>query len=386
MPELVAIDLPAGPGFLTALRVAWDRGDAVLPLDQRLSPTAQEAVLNQLRPARVIGPDGAQHRRDGLPVEAGDALVMATSGTTGTAKGVILTHGAVAASADATTRRLGVDPDRHRWLACLPLNHVGGMAVVTRSLLTGTSLTMLPRFDRDAVRAAGGPEVLVSLVATALARVGAAAFRTVVLGGSAPPRNLPSNVVTTYGLTETGSGIVYDGVPLPGVEITIDAATKEVRLRGPMLMRAYRTGARALDADGWLATGDAGELGVDGKLLIHGRVGDMIITGGENVWPAPVEAALLSHPSVAEVAVAGRTDPEWGQRVVAWVVPTDGAHPPRLDELRRLVAEAVAPFAAPRQVVLVDHLPRTSIGKVQRALLPPPQREDAGWTGTPTSD
>ena len=101
---------------------------------------------------------------------------------------------------------------------------------------------MLPRFDRDAVRAAGGPEVLVSLVATALARVGAEHFRTVVLGGSAPPGNLPANVVTTYGLTETGSGVVYDGVPLPGVEVAIDAATREVRLRGPMLLRAYRDG------------------------------------------------------------------------------------------------------------------------------------------------
>ena len=147
----------------------------------------------------------------------------------------------------ATSRRLGGRPGRHRWLACLPLNHVGGLAVVTRSLLTGTPVTMLPRFDPDAVRAAVGPDVLVSLVATALARVGAEHFHTVVLGGSLRRRDVAANVVTTYGLTETGSGVVYDGLPLAGVEVAIDAVTREIRLRGPMLLRAYRDGSRPLD-------------------------------------------------------------------------------------------------------------------------------------------
>ncbi len=370
--DLVAIDLPGGPAFVTALRRAWDNGDAVLPLDQRLSKSAQQAVLDELRPAMVIGPNGHQHRPDGEPVEVGDALVMATSGTTGRAKGVILTRDAVLASAQATSQRLGVDPGEHRWLACLPLNHVGGMSVVTRSLLTGTPFVALPGFDREKVLAAGGPHVLVSLVPTALARVGAEHFRTVVLGGSAPPDDLPPNVIPTYGLTETGSGVVYDGTPLRGVEVAIVPGTAEVHVRGPMLFRGYRDGTEALTADGWLATGDAGEVDVDGRLHIHGRLTDVIISGGENVWPAPVEAALLTHPSVAEVAIAGTPDPEWGQRVVAWVVPADPTALPTLDELRRLVAESVAPFAAPRQVVLVDCLPRTSIGKLQRALLPRP--------------
>jgi O-succinylbenzoic acid--CoA ligase len=246
------------------------------------------------------------------------------------------------------------------------------MSVVTRSLLTDTPLVVLPGFDRDQVRAAGGPQVLVSLVPTALARVGAEHFRTVVLGGSAPPGNLPSNVIPTYGLTETGSGVVYGGTPLPGVEVAIAPNTREIHLRGPMLLRGYRDGTEALTADGWLATGDAGDLDADGRLQIRGRLTEVIISGGENIWPAPVEAALLTHPSVAEVAVAGTPDQEWGQRVVAWVVPADPTALPELDELRRLVAETVAPFAAPRQMVLVNRLPRTSIGKVQRALLPPP--------------
>ncbi len=258
--DLVAIDLPGGPEFLDALKAAWDSHDAVLPLDQRLSPAAKAALLDHLRPAAVVGTGGRTLRRDGLRVEPGDAVVVVTSGTTGVPKGVVLTHDAVAASARATTVRLGVEPDHHRWLACLPLNHVGGLSVVTRSLLTGTPLTVLPGFDADTVRHHSGPEVLVSLVATALRRVGAELFRTVLLGGSAPPSHLPDNVVTTYGMTETGSGVVYDGLPLDGVEVVADPGTSEIQIRGPMLLRAYRDGVRPLDDEGWFRTGDCGQL------------------------------------------------------------------------------------------------------------------------------
>ncbi|HUE60466.1 MAG TPA: hypothetical protein VMO88_12870, partial [Acidimicrobiales bacterium] len=120
---------------------------------------------------------------------------------------------------------------------------------------------------------------------------------------------------------------------------------------------------------GWFATGDMGRFGPDGRLQVEGRLSDLIISGGENIWPSSVEAALLRHRGVAEVAVAGVPDPEWGQRVVAWVVPSDPGDPPALDELVALVAERVAPFAAPKQVVSVHSLPRTSIGKVRRDLL-----------------
>jgi O-succinylbenzoic acid--CoA ligase len=371
VPDLVAIDLPGGPGFVIALRAAWDRGAAVLPLDQRLSRSAQGAVIDQLRPARIVHAAGEERISSGVPVEPGDALVLATSGTTGVPKGVVLTRGAVEASAWATSSRLAVDSARHRWLACLPLNHVGGLSVVTRGLITGTRLTVLPGFDRDQVLARSGAEVLVSLVATALRRVAAEHFHTVVLGGARAPAGLPPNVVTTYGLTETGSGVVYDGRPLDGVEVDIDG-TSEIRLRGPMLLRAYRDGSVPLTEGGWFATGDSGWLDAGGRLQVEGRLAELIITGGENVWPGPVEAVLETHPGVAEAAVAGWPDEEWGQRVVAWVVPADPGVPPTLPDLRVRVAEQLAPYAAPRQLVLLARLPRTAIGKVRRDCLPDP--------------
>jgi O-succinylbenzoic acid--CoA ligase len=372
MADLVAIDLPGGAAFVQALVRAWDAGHAVAPLDRRLAPPARRALLEVLRPACVVGQEGTERRRDGHEVADGDALVLATSGSTGQAKGVVLTHHAVAASARATSARLGAEPDRHRWLACLPLNHVGGLSVVTRALVTGTPVRALDGFDAAAVAAAAGPDVLVSLVPSALGRVDAARFYKVVLGGSAPPPSRPGNVVTTYGMTETGSGLVYDGVPLDGAEVSISPAG-EVLVRGPMLMRAYRDGTVPFDADGWFATGDGGFFGPDGKLQISGRLSDMIITGGENVWPAAVEDILLQHPGVSEVAVCGRPDPEWGERIVAWVVPDRRAGPPALADLRALVREQLAAFAAPRELVIVSSLPKTSIGKLRR-------EELRGWT------
>jgi O-succinylbenzoic acid--CoA ligase len=366
---LVAIDLPGGPAFVETLRRVWDGGDAALPVDQRLVRAARAELLDALAPAAVVDATGTTRRRKHVPVDDGDALVVATSGTTGSPRGVVLTHAAVRASAAATSRRLGVDPSRHRWLACLPLSHIGGLSVVTRALVLGAGLTVLAGFDAEAVNEHAGADVLVSLVPTTLARVDPSRFHTVVLGGSAPPDNLPPNVVTTYGLTETGSGVVYDGVALDGVELAVDERG-EIRLRGPMLLRAYRDGTVPTNADGWLATGDAGSIGPDGRLSVDGRLSDLIITGGDNVWPAPVEAILRRHPGVGDVAVAGRPDPDWGERVVAWVVPASGHDPPTLDQLRALVKDQLAAYAAPRELVVTESLPTTSIGKIRRQALP----------------
>jgi O-succinylbenzoic acid--CoA ligase len=368
---LVAVVARGTPDFVDVLRRTWDAGDAVAPVDPRLPAPAAEALLDSLAPAALVDPDDGERRArpGGRPVEPGDALVVATSGTTGAPKGAVLTHAAVAASAEATSARLGIDPDRDRWLACLPLAHVGGLSVVTRALHTGTPLTVLPRPEPAAVEEAArtGGATLVSLVATALARLDGSGFRAIVLGGAAPPATLPANALTTWGMTETGSGVVYDREPLPGVELAV--VDGELRVRGPMLARAYRDGTSTVDGDGWLATGDAAHLDEAGRLAVHGRMGDVIVTGGEKVWPDPVEAVLRTVPGVAEVAVAGRPDPEWGHAVVAWVVPEDRARPPSLDALRDAAKARLAPWAAPRRLVVVDRLPRTALGKVRRSQL-----------------
>jgi O-succinylbenzoic acid--CoA ligase len=235
--------------------------------------------------------------------------------------------------------------------------------VLTRAWHTGTPVEVHDGFDPAAVDdAARRGATHVSLVATALARIDARAWERIVLGGSAPPPDRPANTVATYGMTETGSGIVYDGVPLPGVELRIDDG--EILVRGPMVAARYRSGARVVDDAGWLRTGDLGRLD-DGVLTVHGRRGDMIITGGENVHPDPVERRLRAHPAVADAAVVGRLDPEWGQRVVAVIELRAGAEAPSLEELRDWVREALPAFAAPKELE-VRTLPRTALGKVRR--------------------
>jgi O-succinylbenzoic acid--CoA ligase len=223
---------------------------------------------------------------------------------------------------------------------------------------------------------------LTSLVPTTLRRLApdiADRFRRILLGGQEPPPVLAPNVVTTYGLTETGSGVVYDGRPLDGVEVRIIGG--EIQVRGPMLLRSYRNGSDPKDAYGWLATGDGGEIGADGRLVVHGRLSGMIISGGENIWPAAVESVLVRHPGVAEVAVAGAADAEWGERVVAYVVVAPGvdvAAERLLSELRDLVRTEIAPFAAPRQVVIVESLPRTALGKIRRDRFDQVEGQSAG--------
>ena len=374
MPELVALDLPAGDRFVAALRAAWDGGHAVLPIDPRLPRPAVARLVETLAPTVVVDAEGRHRRSSGRPTEPGDALVVPTSGTTGEPKGVVLTHHAVVASALATSARLEVDSGSDRWLACLPLAHIGGLSVVTRSVVTGTPCTVVDRCEPAEIERQGrSGATLVSLVATVLRRTDTSAFRRVLLGGAAPPEELPPQVVTTYGMTETGSGVVYDGRPLEGVEVRIGdsvvGAAGEVLVRGPMLLRAYRDGSDPTLPGGWLPTGDGGRLGSDGTLQVFGRMAEVIVTGGEKVWPSAVEEVLVDHPGIGQVAVWKRPDPEWGERVVAWVVPDDPAAPPPLGDLRELVASRLAPWAAPRQLVVVATLPRTDSGKVIRTAL-----------------
>jgi O-succinylbenzoic acid--CoA ligase len=370
--RLVALALPGGPAFVEHLLGAWDAGDAVLPVDLRLAGPARARLFAATRPACWIDESGDEHGfAGGEPVEEGDALVMATSGSTGEPKGVVLTHEAVAASATATNARLAVDTGVDAWWACLPLSHIGGLSVVTRSLVGGVRCEVVGGFSEGGAEdALAGGATLTSLVPAALRRLEPAVadrFRRIVLGGQAPPVGLAANVVTTYGMTETGSGVVYDGTSLDGVDVRI--LDGEIHVRGPMLLRSYRDGSDPKDADGWLATGDGGEVLADGRLTVRGRLTEMIISGGENIWPGVVESVVLSHPAVQEAAVVGVADAEWGQRVAAYVVVTPGesvAVSRLLSELRDLVVGEIARFAAPREVVIVESLPRTAIGKIRR--------------------
>ena len=359
MRELVAIDLPGGPDIVDALQRVWDAGDAAFVIDRRLPAAARTAQLSEIAPMAVIDQHGRSHLPNGRGVDDGDALVVATSGSTGTPRGVVLTHDAVAASADATSARLGITADDH-WLACLPLAHVGGLSVVTRALRAGTDLTVVDTVDTDVI--AHSTATRISLVATVLGRVDTAHFRTVLIGGARAPEQRAPNVVTTYGMTETGSGVVYDGVPLDGVEIRV--VDGEIHLRCPMLLRCYRDGSDPRTADGWFPTGDIGAVDADGRLRVEGRAGDVIVTGGEKVWPEPVEAVLADHPAIRDVVVVGLPDDEWGHVVTALIV--SDAVPP-LEEVRDLVKSRLPAWCAPHHLIAIDAVPRTALGKPRRA-------------------
>ena len=302
-----------------------------------------------------------------------DALIIATSGTSGRPKGIVHTHRSLEYMAFATSTALGVEGDT-RWLVALPLNHIGGFSIIPRALHTGAGLELLPRFEAGAVEAAARAGAThTSLVTTALARIDPSLFRRILLGGSAIPTDRPDNCIATYGMTETAGGVVYDGLPLNGVTVHIEAPDHdglgEIRISSPTMMRCYRDGTVPFDPEGFLATGDLGRMGPDGRLSVQGRADDVIVTGGHKVWPEPVEALLRGAPRVADAAVRARPDPEWGQAVEALVVPTDPSAPPSLGELRGIVKEHLPAYCAPQQLTLVDELPRTELGKLRRSRL-----------------
>jgi O-succinylbenzoic acid--CoA ligase len=379
---LVAIALPR-PAAARAIVAAWEAGEAVLPLDPEAPAPELAAILAAARPTHLLAGDGRSRRSGGEPAEAGVAAVVATSGTSGAPKLVELGADAIRWSARATSAALGAGPG-DRWLCCVPVHGVAGLAVLARAWHTGRPVEVHERFDPAAVRAAAGRATLVSLVPAMLRRLlaagdEAARFRRVLLGGGPVPADLAGEatgrgvgLVRTYGLTETFGGMVHDGHPLDGAEVRIEDPRGEVLVRGPMLFRRYRgdpARTAAVLAGGWLRTGDLGRLGPDGRLVILGRGDDLVISGGVNVHPDEVEAVLATHPGVAEAAVAGRPDPEWGQRVAAFVVPRDPARPPTLDELRAFTRQRLAAAKAPRELVLVPALPRSRSGKLLRRLL-----------------
>ncbi|MEZ5380943.1 MAG: AMP-binding protein [Microthrixaceae bacterium] len=370
--RLVALRMEGGPDYVAAVQRIWDHGDAVAPLPVNAPEPHLESLLAMLQAEVLIDPSGDRTQlAGGRPVEDGDALVIATSGTSGAPKGVVHTHRALEYMAFATSTALGADHTA-RWLVALPLNHIGGFSILPRALHTGASLEVLARFDAARVeQAAHAGATHTSLVTTALGRIDASLFRRILLGGSAIPADRPANCVATYGMTETASGVVYDGLALNGVSMRIDRPDADglghIRISSPTLLRCYRDGTDPVDDEGYLATGDLGRIDpTTGRLSVRGRADEVIVTGGHKVWPEPVETLLRADPSVADAAVRGRTDPEWGQAVEAVVVPTDAASPPGLGHLRSLIKEHLPAYCAPHSLVLVDRLPRSDLGKLRR--------------------
>jgi o-succinylbenzoate---CoA ligase len=356
---------------------------------------ALERVLAGSDPAMVAVSAHLDHEselralRVGEPIDDDVALVATTSGTTGAPKGALLTAAALTASATATHHRLGGPGS---WLLALPAHHIAGLQVLVRSALAGTvpvELDVSAGFDTarlaDAVRRLGPGRRYTSLVATQLAKALAdaaaaaalAELDAVLIGGGPAPRPVLESaasagitVVRTYGMSETAGGCVYDGVPLDGVRLRL-AADGRLTIGGATLAKGYRNPVAPdpFAEPGWFRTDDLGALDDSGVLTVLGRADDAISTGGLTVLPQPVEAALSSHPAVADCAVFGLEDARLGQRVVAAVVVSDGCAAPTLDALRAHVTRTLDATAAPRELHIVDELPRRGIGKVDRAEL-----------------
>jgi o-succinylbenzoate---CoA ligase len=314
------------------------------------------------------------------------AVVVSTSGTTGVPKGAMLTAAALTASASATHARLG---GPGCWLLTLPPHHIAGLQVLVRSVLAGTSPVALPpNFDAASLPAAidalGRGRRYASLVAVQLTKAldhpaacaALAGLDAVLIGGGPMPPGVADAaraagipVVRTYGMSETAGGCVYDGVPLDGVRVRIDAGDRVV-LGGATLAKGYRNppDPDPFTEPGWFHTDDLGVL-QDGVLRVLGRVDDAISTGGLTVLATIVETALATHPALAECAVFAVPDERLGQRVAAAIVVAPGCAPPSLAELRAHVVATLDVTAAPREVFVVSELPRRGIGKVDRRAL-----------------
>jgi o-succinylbenzoate---CoA ligase len=355
--------VPAPEVSVATVRAALD-GDAPLAVLPAGPPAVVAAARAVLRPEE--------------PLEPGADLVVVTSGSTGGGRAVLLSAAAVRASAAATLERLG---GPGHWLLALPVSAIAGLQVLCRSVLAGSPPTVRSPEEPLSAAVARMPagRRYTALVPTQLRRFLAAeagalrAFDAVLVGGAATDaallrraRQEDVRVVTTYGMTETAGGCVYDGHPLDGVKVRV--RNGGVELAGPTLALGYRldpVGTGAAFAGGWFATRDAGSLDGDGRLTVHGRLDDVLVTGGINVAPQAVEAALREHPDVADAVVFGRPDDEWGQRVVAAVVPAGGSAPD-LAALRPWVTERLGAPSAPRELHLLDAVPSLHTGKPDR--------------------
>lgn len=373
------LEIPTGPGLLAVL----PQLEAALAGDgPALAPVASDdhTQIERLRPAFAIGEPLTPGEDD--PHDP-TAIVIATSGSTGVPKGTLLPRSALQASAAATQLRLGPPGN---WLLALPAEHIAGLQVLLRSIAAGTTPNILDtgrtfkpdRFTKATAALPDGPHY-VSLVPTQLHRILTDAtataalqgFDAVLVGGSATATDLLHRaaeagvrVVTSYGMSETCGGCVYDGIPLDGVTATT-ADDGRISLQGRVVGRGYRgrPGHPAFAEPGTYRTDDLGSWH-EGRLQIVGRADDIIVTGALKVAPAMLENAISALSSVAQVVVVGVPDPEWGHRLVAVIVPTDPSTPPGLDAVQDACRPALA---VPTKVVVLDRIPTRGPGKPDRS-------------------
>jgi O-succinylbenzoic acid--CoA ligase len=388
---VVALELPAGLDHVVLLHALMKLGAVAYPLNVRLSRRELEAELERAEPMVVISDSGDLTATEAdLPLlgehdlEAIHCRIL-TSGTAGHARPIGLTYGNHLWSAVGSAFNLGVDPG-DRWLCCLPLYHVGGLSIVMRSVIYGTGVVVHDGFEVE--RVADSLErdgvTLVSLVTTQLARLLEAGTdlsgpRAILVGGGPVAVEVLEEasargaaVVQTYGLTEAASQVTTlapqdaqrklgsAGRPLLTTHLRISDG--EILVQGPTVAPG------CLDEDGWLHTGDLGRIDDDGFLYVEDRLGDVIVSGGENVIPAEVEEVLLRHPDVADVAAVGRADSDWQEAVTAVVVVRKGAEV-SADDLKRHCSGALAGYKVPKRFEFVSRLPRTRTGKLMRRAL-----------------
>ncbi|MGE0355389.1 MAG: AMP-binding protein [Burkholderiales bacterium] len=370
--------------------IAWQVSRAALPLvvagDALASRAVGDCRVVSLAEWRAL-PLGDGSAAPVCDDEDRDAAIVFTSGTTGRPKGAVLTRGNQLASARAAAAVLPLAPG-DRWLASLPFFHVGGLGLVQRCFLSGACVVLPASFSADDLDRAIEEEGIthLSVVDATLRRILEARGGTplpdpvravVVGGGPVSPALLEAcpQALATYGLTESCAmaTLVRPGSPpaarrtagpaLPGIGLRI-AEDGVIELRGPTVMRGYLDDAAATAAairDGWLRTGDLGELDPDGSLRVLARRDDLIVSGGENVYPAEIEQALREHPEVADAVVIGVPDDRWGDVPLAIVE----LRRPGAPDLRAFLAPRLARYKLPR-VVLTGSIPRLANGKPDR--------------------
>ncbi len=393
----VAIALPPGLAFARALHACLLLGAVAVPVDLRLTEaerelvTADAVVLVEQPLACEPDPSSSEQYVGAWHDLGATAAVIHTSGTTSVPKPIELTYGNFLWSALGSAVALGLDP-RERWLCALPLAHVGGLSILLRSTIYATTAVLHERFDTEAVLEALMEQeiTLVSLVATTLARLLDAmpahserppALRCALTGGGPVPPSLVTRayeagvpVSLTYGLTESCSQVSttpvaeIDGVPadLLNAGAPLFCTRVQIDTEGEIMVAGPTVAPGSLQRDGWLHTGDLGTIDERGRLHVTGRKADTIVSGGENVAPAEVEAVLEAHPDVLEAAVLPRADERWGEAVTAIVVTRPGAALEQ-EALRAHCARGLAPHKVPKQVWFAhEPLPRTRSGKLLR--------------------